>query len=235
MLTASAKRSDAMANKKYYVVWVGLNPGVYDNWEDAKEQVTNFPGARYRSFSNPADAANAYREGMEYKETLELGNFLSGLARQKKEENKPMPLRQLLERFPEIDKNAWAVDASCMGNPGVMEYRGVELKTGKELFRVGPFQQATNNIGEFLAIVHALALMTQRGEWHTVYTDSVSGLSWVRRKQIKTTLKKTDANRKVFELMVRAMAWLNTHSYPVSILKWQTELWGEIPADFGRK
>ena len=146
-----------------------------------------------------------------------------------------MPLRQLLERFPEIDKNAWAVDASCMGNPGVMEYRGVELKTGKELFRVGPFQQATNNIGEFLAIVHALALMTQRGEWHTVYTDSVSGLSWVRRKQIKTTLKKTDANRKVFELMVRAMAWLNTHSYPVSILKWQTELWGEIPADFGRK
>ncbi|MDE6855849.1 MAG: ribonuclease H, partial [Muribaculaceae bacterium] len=136
---------------------------------------------------------------------------------------------------PDIDQTAWAVDASCQGNPGIMEYRGVELATGRELFKVGPFQDGTNNIGEFLAIVHALAEMTRRNEWHNIYSDSKTALAWVRNRQVKTQLKQTDRNAKLFELLGRGIVWIRSHSWPVKIMKWQTELWGEIPADFGRK
>ena len=136
---------------------------------------------------------------------------------------------------PEVDLRAWAVDAACAGNPGPVEYRGVELMSGRELFRIGPLQGGTNNLGEFLAIVHALALQKQMGVSLPIYSDSVSGMAWVRRRQIKTTLTPNAANTKLFELLHRAMQWLNTNSYSQPILKWDTPRWGEIPADFGRK
>lgn len=217
--------------RKFYVVWVGRHPGVYDTWEDALQQVENFPGARYKAFATSADAAMAFRR-FEDDGLAALGDFLSRASERKKTK---APKNVDYFSFPEIDLRGWAVDASCMGNPGIMEYRGVELMSGKEIFRVGPFKDATNNIGEFLAIVHALALMYNRGEWHTIYSDSLAGMSWVRNRVIKTTLERTPDNGRVFELMARALAWLNTHQYDARILKWQTERWGEIPADFGRK
>ena len=218
--------------RKFYVVWIGRHPGVYDTWEDAAAQVENFPGARFRAFGSSAEAAMAYRS-FENNDLKSLGNLLLNSPTKRKTSKTPQNVDYF--SFPEIDLNGWAVDASCMGNPGVMEYRGVELMSGREIFRVGPFEDATNNIGEFLAIVHALALMFKKGEWHTIYSDSLSGMSWVRKRQIKTTLQRTPRNARVFELMARALAWLNTHQYGARILKWQTELWGEIPADFGRK
>ena len=93
----------------------------------------------------------------------------------------------------------------------------------------------TNNIGEFLAIVHAMALMAKEGKYHNIYSDSVSGMAWARTRKVKTQLKPTPRNAKVFELMARAVTWLNTHQFPAKVMKWQTEKWGEIPADFGRK
>lgn len=220
-----------MHNKKFYTVWVGHNPGVYDSWEDAREQIVDFPEARYKAYNTPEEAADAFRRYTYRNDIRELGRLLTTSP----EKKLPSAGKPDYFSFPEIDLNGWAVDASCLGNPGVMEYRGVELMTGREIFRVGPLQDGTNNIGEFLAIVHALALMAQKGEWHTVYSDSVSGMAWVRNRRVKTTLQPTDRNKKLFDLLYRAMAWLNTHHYPTKILKWQTELWGEIPADFGRK
>ena len=136
---------------------------------------------------------------------------------------------------PEVDLTAWAVDAACSGNPGPVEYRGVELMSGRELFRVGPFEGGTNNLGEFLAIVHALALMDKMGVSYPIYSDSVSGMAWVRNKVIKTTLTENATNRPLFNLLRRAIHWLNTHGYKSRIMKWDTPRWGEIPADFGRK
>lgn len=217
--------------KKYYVVWVGRIPGVYDDWSDAEEQIRNFPGARYKGFSSSAEATIAFRNGADLKEDrISLGEMLM-------KASAPLPRAGAPDYMtnPEIDLNGWAVDASCQGNPGIMEYRGVELMTGREVFRVGPFRDATNNIGEFLAIVHALSLMAKMGEQHTIYSDSLTGMSWVRNRRIKTTLQQTNANRKLFELMGRALIWIRTHDWTTPILKWQTELWGEIPADFGRK
>ena len=116
-----------------------------------------------------------------------------------------------------------------------MEYRGVDLQTGKVIFHVGPFEDATNNIGEYLALVHAMALMAKNGEYHNIYSDSRAAQSWYRRKKVNTKLQPTPRNTKVFELLARASVWVNTHNFPGKIMKWQTDRWGEIPADFGRK
>lgn len=205
---------------------------MYDNWGDCEEQVKDFPGAKYKGFDNPEEAARAFREGSGEGSLSEMGDFLVAAAghREKTAGGRP----QYMDN-PDIDQNAWAVDASCKGNPGIMEYRGVELKSGKVLFNVGPFRDATNNIGEFLAIVHALAEMYRRNEWHNIYSDSMTAQAWVRNRQVKTQLKPTENNQKLFELLGRGLAWIRTHHWPVKIMKWQTELWGEIPADYGRK
>lgn len=134
----------------------------------------------------------------------------------------------------EVEANAIAVDAACSGNPGPMEYRGVDLRTGQEVFHYGPIQ-ATNNIGEFLAIVHALALLHQSGSSITIYSDSVSGMAWVRNKKCKTSLPMTPENARARHLIARAEIWLRTHTFQNKIIKWDTDRWGEIPADFGRK
>lgn len=218
-------------HKRFYVVWVGRHPGVYDNLQDAMEQVEDYPGAVFKSFASSEEASEAFRKSQRSNDKRELAGLLLDAASR----NVPADGKPDYFSFPEIDLNGWAVDASCQGNPGIMEYRGVDLMTGRELFRVGPFEQSTNNIGEFLAIVHALALMQQTGESHTIYSDSVTGMAWVRDRKVKTQLKRTPRNEKSFKMMERALSWLNTHRERPSILKWQTERWGEIPADFGRK
>jgi ribonuclease HI len=217
--------------KKYYVVWTGRVPGVYDDLQDALEQVDDFPGASFKSYTSAAAAAEAFRQGTARAEGRELGGLLLDAQRQ----NMPADGKPDYMSNPEIDLNGWAVDAACAGNPGKMEYRGVELMSGREIFHVGPFEQSTNNIGEFLAIVHALSLMYSRGEKHTIYSDSVTGMAWVRNRKVKTQLARNPKTEKSFQLMERALSWLNSHSYDVKIRKWDTDRWGEIPADFGRK
>lgn len=131
--------------------------------------------------------------------------------------------------------NAWAVDAACSGNPGPMEYRGVDLATGEQIFHFGPVY-GTNNIGEFLAIVHALALMDKEGiRDKAIYSDSVNALLWVRKKQCKTKLRRDASTEQLYQIIARAETWLRTHTVTTPILKWETSKWGECPADFGRK
>ena len=115
-----------------------------------------------------------------------------------------------------------------------MEYRAVYLPTEQEVFHFGPLN-GTNNIGEFLAIVHALALIEQRGANVTVYSDSRTAISWIRQKKCKTKLERTPQTEEVFRMVDRAEAWLQAHEWKTPILKWDTDRWGEIPADFGRK
>ena len=131
--------------------------------------------------------------------------------------------------------NCVAVDAACSGNPGPMEYRGVYLLNGQQIFHFGPVY-GTNNIGEFLAIVHALALMKQKGITMTIYSDSRNALNWVKQKKCKTKLERTPKTEELFQMIERAENWLKNNSYDhIPLLKWETDQWGEVPADFGRK
>lgn len=217
--------------KKFYVVWKGRVPGVYDNINDMLEQVENYPGATFRGYNSSEEATRAFRRGTLQEDKKDLASLLL------KSQRSNMPASGASDPLsnPEIDPNAWVVDAACSGNPGKMEYRGVELLTGRELFHVGPFEESTNNIGEFLAIVHAMSLMYARGENHTIYTDSKTGMSWVRNRKVKTKLERTPRTERSFQLMERALSWLNTHHHNFKVIKWETDRWGEIPADFGRK
>lgn len=130
---------------------------------------------------------------------------------------------------------AWAVDAACSGNPGPMEYQCIDLQTGAQIFHFGPVQ-GTNNIGEFLAIVHALALMEKQGiKDKVIYSDSYNAILWVKKKKCKTTLTRNSATEQLYQIIARAEQWLMTHNVTTPIIKWETKQWGEIPADFGRK
>ncbi len=131
-------------------------------------------------------------------------------------------------------KEVWCVDAGCSGNPGPMEYQCVSMPTGKRIFHFGPIQ-GTNNIGEFLAIVHAMALMQRKGLALPIYSDSHTALTWVRTCKAKTSLQYSPETAKALELTARAETWLKKNTFRVPIMKWDTERWGEIPADFGRK
>ena len=210
-----------MAKKqKYYVVWKGVSPGIYTSWTDCQLQIKGYDGAQYKSFETLEEAEHALASSpYNY-----IGNHTSYI---RHHTSKALP-----EGF---DMNCVAVDAACSGNPGPMEYRGVYLLTGQQIFHFGPVY-GTNNIGEFLAIVHALALMKQKGICMTIYSDSRNALSWVKQKKCKTKLERTAKTEELFQMIERAETWLNTHTYAdIPILKWETEEWGEVPADFGRK
>ena len=209
-----------MKKQKYYVVWKGVSPGIYTSWTDCQLQTKGYEGAQYKSFETQEEAEQAFASSP----YTYIGN------------QKPAASHQHPQALPEnFDLNCVAVDAACSGNPGPMEYRGVYLQTGQEIFHFGPVY-GTNNIGEFLAIVHALALMKQKGICMTVYSDSRNALSWVKQKKCKTKLERTPKTEELFRLIERAENWLKTHTYSdIPLLKWETDVWGEVPADFGRK
>ncbi len=213
-----------MAKYKYYVVWEGRARGIFNNWEDCKEQVENFKGAKYKSFDNIEDATEAFRNSPD--DYFDVMRKIGEYTRDRLAEPR---------LHPEVIANSLAVDAACSGNPGKMEYRGVDTKSGIELFHVGPMEQGTNNIGEFLALVHGLAYLAQRDSNIPIYSDSRNAILWVKQKRCKTKLEHTHVNAPIFDLIARAERWLLTHSYSNPIIKWETEQWGEIPADFGRK
>lgn len=209
---------------KFYVVWEGRQPGVYASWSDCEQQVKGFAGAKFKSFPTRAEAEGAYSES--HRQHIGSGGARSS-----------QPVRRTMDELERMGVilDSVSVDAACSGNPGVLEYQGVETASQELLFDAGPFDDGTVNMGEFLAIVQALALLKLDGRDCCIYSDSVTALAWVRNKRAKTTMPRTKANEPIFQMIEWAEAWLRDNEYPNRILKWQTERWGEIPADYGRK
>lgn len=206
-----------MSKTKFYTVWSGKSPGVYASWKECEEQVKGVEGAKYKSFDTREEAEKALQ-----------GNYWQFVKPKSEKSTAPMQNANIIA-------DSLAVDAACSGNPGDMEYRGVYVKTGQQIFIQGVYKEATNNIGEFLAIVHGLALLKQKGSNMPIYSDSVTAQAWVRAKKCKTKLERTPQNAAVFERIEAAERWLQNNTYTTKILKWDTPKWGEIPADFGRK
>ena len=202
---------------KYYVVWKGRKTGIYNTWEACAAQVPGFTGAQYKAFGSRVEAERAY-QGSYHK-------FAGKPASSEKWLFAPQP--PLAESF--------CVDAACSGSPGRLEYRGVATSTGKEFFREGPYEHGTNNIGEFLAIVHALKWLKRKKISSPVYSDSETAIIWVKKKACNTELVPDKQNAILFEFISQAEAWLDENTVKNPILKWDTRAWGEIPADFNRK
>ena len=219
-----------MAKKKpkFYVVWEGHAPGVYKTWPECQKQIAGFSGAKYKSFPSLAAAEKASTEPAD-------DHWGKSDGTQKKKSKTPKRSRDELIEMG-VDLTALAVDAACKGNPGPLEYQGVDIESNITLFHEGPFAEGTVNIGEFLAIVHALALLKHGGNTdRLIYSDSRIGMAWVKNKKCKTKQTQTIGNKKLFQLINRAEKWLRENPVENPIVKWETKLWGEIPADFGRK
>jgi len=229
---------------KFYVVWKGRKTGVFSSWEACAAQVQGFTGAQYKSFTSRLAADQALR-----------GKYSAHVG-------KPVSSGDWLFAPNPPVATSVVVDAACSGSPGRLEYRGVDLRTGKEIFRQGPYENGTNNVGEFLAIVHALMMLEQQGSmlprapspvlkpglprWNRdypagtgtttpVYSDSETAIAWVKAKLCNTELAADKTNEPLFELINRAEDWLAEHKTANPVLKWDTKAWGEIPADFNRK
>lgn len=207
---------------KYYVVWRGRLTGIFDSWEECRKQTEGYEGAQYKGYPTLELAEAAHK--LNYWQAIKQGI-----------DNREEGRGTFLDSQHSIQLPSLSVDAACSGNPGVMEYRGVDTATGREIFRMGPYPDGTNNVGEFLALVHGISLMQNNSCNFPIYSDSVSAIAWVRAKQCKTKLMRTERNIPLFDLIARAERWLQSNTYSNQILKWDTPNWGEIPADFGRK
>lgn len=212
-----------MGKHKFYVVWQGVTPGIYTSWTDCELQIKGFEGARYKAFNTREEAEHAL-----------ASSPFQYIGKNAKRKETPSPTSLTGEYPPAVIQNSLAVDAACSGNPGPMEYRGVYVGNQQEIFHYGPVK-GTNNIGEFLAIVHGLALLKQKGYDMPIYSDSKNAISWIKQKKCKTRLERTEETEGLFILIERAEKWLRENTYTTPILKWETQQWGEIPADFGRK
>lgn len=204
---------------KFYVVWIGKKPGIYSSWAECQEQIKG-QNAKYKGFTTKDEAEFAF--GRSYKDYYGM-----------KGQKKVLTPAQITKYGKPIGESI-AVDAAFNGKE--MEYQGVFVETGTQVFKFGPIKGGSNNIGEFLALVHVLAYQKKHKIKYPIYSDSKIAISWIQRKTCNTQLVATPENKKIFELIERALKWLRTNDYwEFKILKWNTEIWGEIPADFGRK
>ena len=209
-----------MKKPKFYVVWKGKSPGVYDSWDECRLQVDGVAGAAYKSFPTRMEAELAFKE--------------SHIKHIFKKEQTPKIKTSASAGIP-IHESI-IVDAAWNSVQKDMEYQGIFYHTGKKIFHAGPYANGTNNIGEFLAIVHALGYCKRHGFVDIpIYSDSRNAISWVKNKKCKTNLEESNKTAHIFDLVRRAEHWLQTNVYRNKILKWETQAWGENPADFGRK
>lgn len=209
-----------MSKQKFYVVWKGKEPGIYTNWNKCKEQVEGFAGAAYKAFPTLMEAEIAFNQ-----------HFAKHIYKKDKE---PVVKEKNGVGLPIND--SIIVDAAWNSVQKDMEYQGILYKTNSRIFHTGPLTNGTNNIGEFLAIVHALGYCKKHNlTVMPIYSDSRNAIGWVKAKKCKTNLEVSAKTKHIHELIARAESWLQNNSYKNKILKWETSAWGENPADFGRK
>lgn len=224
-----------MAKKnKYYVVWQGIKPGIYTTWDECRTQVEGYSGAQYKSFNSLQEAQQALQQP--YSNVVNSASQDSTPTLSSNalfvDENGITRLQPNIQNPPILD--ALAVDAACSGNPGVMEYQGIYIPTRTRVFHYR-HERGTNNIGEFLAIVHGLSYLKKHHLQQIIYSDSVNAINWVKQKQCKSKLPVDARTTDLWEYVHRAETWLRQNTFSTEIKKWNTAEWGEIPADFGRK
>lgn len=207
-----------MAKQKFYAVHKGNQPGVYTTWAECQAQTKGFKGAKFKAFATENEAKHAVEHGWD-----------SSVPAPKDE----TPAETVNAAYI---KDSLSVDAACAGNPGAMEYQCVRTDTNEQVFASPVYSLGTNNIGEFLAIVDALRHLRDIGDTTTpIYSDSVSALSWIRKKSVRTTLEHNNRTDRLWHAVRDAETWLHENEWTNPVLKWNTKEWGESKADYGRK
>lgn len=212
----------AKKKKKFYVVWKGRKQGIFETWSECQKQVDKYFAAKFMGFPTRSEAEKAFTDG--YKKHWGL----------RKRIKKTLSEEQL-KKYGHPIKESISVDGAWDTATGKAEYQGVSTEDKTLIFHKGPFEDGTNNLVEFLALVHALSYCKKHKIDLPIYSDSKIAIGWVKKKYMGTSKDRNEKNKPLFELIDRAMKWLNENEYTNKILKWETKAWGENPADFGRK
>jgi ribonuclease HI len=123
-----------------------------------------------------------------------------------------------------------ATDASHSTKHGATRYRGIDLRTGEEIFHED-LGNKTVNVGEFLGVVEAVKYIVEHDYApRVVYTDSLTAISWFNEK--RTASKRNTPALFKAEVFLQAMS---AQVATVEVVHWDKESWGETPADFGLK
>lgn len=133
---------------------------------------------------------------------------------------------------PQPPTKGLCVDVGTKGNPGVCEYRGIDIETRKVVFHVHIPGISTNNIGELLAVVEGYKYAADKGKDYFVYSDSQVAISWARQKKCKTNFHVSDIQQ--IKMINEAEGYLRGYKGN-SVQLWSTKLFGQIYADFNRK
>lgn len=160
---------------KFYVVWIGREPGIYTDWATCRRQVDKFPAAKYKSFPTRDEASAAYAAGH--------GASRSSAVGAEKTASKSSRTRNSPKTFTAEDVAAVPVavkiftDGGCEPNPGnagsgVALYRDERI----ESLWFGLFNpNGTNNTAELNAL-HQAILMAQKeleaGHTVAIFCDS---------------------------------------------------------------
>jgi ribonuclease HI len=224
-------KKNGFKKKKHVELWITL-----DKVLSANSHSISYRHSRDVKFDSNFQLAKQAAKAMSGKKNLSAdlktdnnANLFSDSTDNNEEENEKV----LIDNTPILD--SICVDASSLSNPGPTEYRTVDTQT-KQIISEYKLGEATNNIGEFLAIVHALTLYKKQGkELKVIYSYSQTAISWLKQKTCKTKLEETEDNIELFEILTSDIYWLKDNDYTTKVLKWNSGAWGEIPADYGRK
>lgn len=201
-----------MAKKKYYAVKKGYNPGVYDNWATAENQVKGYPGAQFKGFFSKEEAYEWF-EGIVSLEKR-------GASSRKKQ------IIAVNRDDGEADVIIYT-DGGAINNPGPGGYGVVLQHDNKQEEFFGGYRLTTNNRMELMACIVALQKTQRCPGKILLFSDSsyvVNGISkgWVKNWQRNGWLKsdkKPVKNRDLWEklsLLVDALdiefRWVKGHA-----------------------
>jgi ribonuclease HI len=152
-----------MAAQKFYVVWVGKQPGIYTTWSEAEQQVKGFPKAKFKSFASKPLAQEAYAQGI----TSSTSKRTTSKKLAKKTESSHV-LTADVDIF---------CDGACDPNPG-------KAGTGIAIYKQQKVDQlwyglynpkGTNNTAELLGLYHSLMIAKdelKKDQSITIHCDS---------------------------------------------------------------
>lgn len=204
---------------QFYGVWVGRKPGIYTTWPDCQAQTSGYSGAKFMKLN-----AKTMEEAQAEYDRLAEGHNISKAIKKETSVSK-------------AQDDVLTVDGASNGTH--CEYQAVWHPSREQAFASKRFENGTNNIAEFLGLVHAIKYLMEHNKPLKVYTDSVTAMAWIRDKKANTTAHLTGkATNELTQLITEAEQFLQQNAAILNkaeILKWDTKHWGEIPADYGRK
>lgn len=164
--------------KKYYAVYKGRKPGIYNNWPEAKSQIDGFNGAVYKGFVTYDEAA-----GWMKKPVIRKNPAKGALPENHGASGKPKPGEVTVY-----------TDGGSLGNPGPGGYGAVIMYEGKIIELSGGFRLTTNNRMELTGAIVALQNLPVKEKPVTLYTDSsyvVNGITkgWAKKWRANNWIK----------------------------------------------